>query len=577
MSALKGFINQNIGTLSKVLSGILVFQYDGFELTGGIAKIINNQVIIDGEATSRAVELSAAIGAVLDTLKSGKEYKTRLPKHALLVTAGMVCTMMDLPVDPQRPRKDNEMKELVKWELEPLFTEQNDIWMIGAVLLGRGYITREQRQDIAVNLELATSATGGRRLTRFGELAVEMGIVTRQQLDECLLLQERLVMMDEDVECGWQAEIIQDPDGTERSSWLGTAIGKSTRQKWVKAFQNNKISLDWIYPANTSSLGQVMPLSQADGEKVILEIHQEQLVCVRANSRYVVASETQKRSGMELTADICVDVCHEQMRPGVGVIYLVGGTPELASGIAAKLDRQVIPINDKSVYINAVASHLYGVSAISLGVRVKARDPSPPIYKNVEILRMAAIGIVFGGIITTETLTRMDIIFKQSELARLDKEFNEKLKLNKQMQGLNNESRKLMRKVKDKQVEVSEISKKLAVINNILIDRLELVPGLLVALKSSISDEVVIDGMIEDRAKTNTFILAGWALTDTSAQLFVNNLNSNLARWGLMVVDDAVIRQSNAYGVDGYMVTLMILPRPPEELSDSSFTRKRGS
>jgi len=574
MSVFSSLLKQNIGNLSKGLSGILVFQYDGFVLSGGVAKIVNGSVEMEGEAVSRAVELSAAIGEVLDALRPEKG---RLPRHAVLVSAGMVCTMMDLPVDPQKPRKDEEMKELVKWELEPLFTEQNDIWMIGAVLLGRGYITREQRQDIAVNLELATSATGGRRLTRFGELAVEMGIVTRAQLDECLLLQERLVMMDEDAECGWQAEIIQDPDGAERSAWLGTAIGQSTRQKWVKAFQNNKISLDWIYPANTSSIGQIMPSAQTEGEKVILEVHQEQLVCIRANNRYVLACHTQKRNGMELTADVCVDACHEQMRPGISVIYLVGGSPELASGIAVKLDRQVIPINDKQVYLKAVTTHLFGGAAGSLGVRVKAKDPSPPVYKNFEFLRLAAIGIVLGGIIGTEALTRYDILKKEQELERLDKEFNEKLKINKQMQGLNTQTKKLLSKVKEKQAEVSETTKKLAVINDILIDRLDLVPGLLTALKSSISDEVVIDAIIEDRAKTNHFLLSGWALTDTSAQLFVNNLNSSLSRWELMVIDDAVIRQSNTFGVAGYMLTLMIIPKPPEELGVGSFKQKRGS
>ena len=571
MSVFSSILKQNIGTLSKGINGILMFQYDGFLLTGSIAKIVNGAVEVEGEVTSRAVELSAAIGEVLDGLKPAKG---RLPKHAVLVSAGMVCTMMDLPVDPQKPRKDNEMKELVKWELEPLFTEQNDIWMIGAVLLGRGYITREQRQDIAVNLELATSATGGRRLTRFGELAVEMGVVTRSQLDECLLLQERLVMMDEDAECGWQAEIIQDPDGGERSAWLGTAIGQSTRQKWVKAFQNNKISLDWIYPANTSSASQIIPSAQSDGEKVILEVHQEQLVCVRANSRYLVACQTQKRSGLDLTVDACVDVCHEQMRPGIGVIYLVGGTPELASGIAVKLDRQVVPISDKTIYMKAAASHLFGISASPLGVRVKAKDPAPPVYKDIEILRLAAIAMVVGGILATEILTRYEILKKEQELAKLDKEFNEKLRLNKQIQGLSNETKQLLKKVKIKQTEVSETTKKLAVINDILIDRLDLVPGLMGALKSSISEEVVIDAIVEDRGKTNHFLLAGWALTDTSAQLFVNNLNSSLARWELMVIDDAVIRQSNAYGVAGYTVTLQIIPKPPEELAAGSFQKR---
>ncbi len=572
MSAFSKIFTGDLGALSRGFGGVLVFEYDGFLLTGGVAKQSDGKIEIEVQHSSSAVELTAAVGEVVAGLKNSG--RNRLPKHAVLVSAGMVSAMVDLPVDPKNPRKDNEMQELVKWELEPLFTQQNDIWMIGAVLLGRGYITREQRQEVAVSLELATSASGGRRLTRFGELAVEMGVVSRQQLDECLLLQERLVMMDEDVECGWQAQIIQDPDGGERSAWFCTAIGKGTRQKWARAFRNNKIILDWIYPANASSVTGVAVVGKQEGEKVIVEVHQEQILSLRLNNQYLVAVETHKRPELDMTADVCADVCHEQMRPGVGVVYLVGASPELASGLSTRLGREVISLSDKSLGLKGAFAHLTGGVANPLGVRVKAQDPAPPLYKNGDFIRIALIAFLVSTIVTSEILIRLEIQKRQEELVRLDKEFSEKKKLSEQMQQLNTETESVEKQVVTKQEKIAEVTKKLSVINDILIRRQNLVPGLLVALRDSISEEVVLDALVEDRAETNHFALVGWAMTDTAGQLFINNLNQNLSRWGLRIVNEAVIRQTNAYGVDGYSVTLEVIPKPPEELDDSGFTRQ---
>ncbi|MEM7173179.1 MAG: hypothetical protein AAF530_23650, partial [Pseudomonadota bacterium] len=151
--------------LPTVTSGpVLIFESDGFRLRGALLKPRRGTPELIGPFTSRSADPSNAISEILRQLKG---QVARLPKSVALVSASAVASIVDLPVTPDKPRPKAQMREMVRWELEPQFAQQNEVWMIGAIMEGRGLLTRDQRHEIAVDLE--TSSAGGKRVIRFGE------------------------------------------------------------------------------------------------------------------------------------------------------------------------------------------------------------------------------------------------------------------------------------------------------------------------------------------------------------------------------------------------------------------------
>ena len=57
-----------------------------------------------------------------------------MPKTVALVSANAVNAIVDLPVTPDKSRPKAQMNEMVRWELEPHMAQQNELWMIGAIV-----------------------------------------------------------------------------------------------------------------------------------------------------------------------------------------------------------------------------------------------------------------------------------------------------------------------------------------------------------------------------------------------------------------------------------------------------------
>ena len=137
---------------------VLVFETTGFELYGRIATAgLTPKYKLGDPVVSRAADFSKAVKEVKDQLKT----QTRiLPKTAVLTTPCASGDLLSLPVDPKKPRPRLQMAEMVRWELEELFVKLGDIWSLGAMLQGRGYITRDQRLEVKA---ARSGGPGGRR------------------------------------------------------------------------------------------------------------------------------------------------------------------------------------------------------------------------------------------------------------------------------------------------------------------------------------------------------------------------------------------------------------------------------
>ncbi|MDR0843362.1 MAG: hypothetical protein LBP68_08095, partial [Acidobacteriota bacterium] len=244
-----GTIKRRLGGIGSVLGGfrpgtasrLLVFESTGFALYGMVARrdITAETAQV---AVSWAPEPEAAVGEVLARLREmeGK----RLPGKAVLVTPSAVGRLVNLPVDPRNPQPPAQMRELVRWEVEELFVRHNDLWSLGALLVGRGYLAPAERLELE-------SASGERRTDP--DLYVEL-VGGRARIDECLAMQEQLLYADDELVLGWSPQAKEDEGGPW--TWYGAGIGDSVRTRWVRAFQKNKVFCATIHP----ELGAAIPL-----------------------------------------------------------------------------------------------------------------------------------------------------------------------------------------------------------------------------------------------------------------------------------------------------------------------------
>lgn len=291
---------------------LLAFQTGGFGLRGALVKNSKHLASITAVAESRNVDFTRAIAEVLDQLKV--EHKN-LPKQAILVTPSVISSIVELPVSPLRPRSDDEMRELIRWELEGTLTQQNKHWLIGSMLVERGYLTASQRDELVEELKIRQNQSGQDGLIRFGDLGVQLNYITQEQLEECFVLQGKLIAIDDDLAYGWQAEEPQlsqgisdeqllsaDEDGDSAHKWLVSGMSKSVRRRWVGAFNLNGIKVQAFYPSIGSSFA-LLPQRCSDQQHALLEIHQEQLAFISGHQNAVNEIRVEERQFGEVRQD----------------------------------------------------------------------------------------------------------------------------------------------------------------------------------------------------------------------------------------------------------------------------------
>ncbi|MEM7173105.1 MAG: hypothetical protein AAF530_23280, partial [Pseudomonadota bacterium] len=446
--------------------------------------------------------------------------------------------------------------------------QQNEVWMIGAIMEGRGLLTRDQRHEIAVDLE--TSSAGGKRVIRFGEMAVEKGFVTRDQLDECLMLREKLVVADDDIACGWQPFDLEDVDGSIRVSWYVCGIGETIRRQWAAAFSRNGLRLAWIYPLTGTAFAALDSLIEADTQRILIHVQQELLCCIRGQADKIISFRCERRSSRHIEDDPCMGICQEEMRPGIDRIYLQADDTSFATLIGDRLGRDVVPLPDGNASILGAGLHLMGQTPRELGVRLEASDPKPPLWKSADAIRIAIAACVLLAIATVEVSQRWKLSGMQARLTSLDQEFEETLNLNNALERTNKEIKRLRGEVSKRQAELATTREQLSIMQNVLLARRDRVPDIMAAVQEAINEEVVLDSLEEKKGSLENFTLAGWALSDTSGQLFISKLDRNLENLNLTVAEERLRRGRNRLNLDGFILELQIVPRPPSELSDQT-------
>ena len=536
---------------------VLVFESTGFHLYGAVASSTTSSVVILGTvALSSGTDMAAAVGEVLAQLKS--QSKKQLPKSAVLITPCAAGALHSLPVNPKKPRPEAQMAELVRWELEELLVQQSELWTLQALLMGRGDLSLEQRQEIE---------------TRAADEQVRLGtasfshLVDSERMDQALALQELWAGGDDtEMSTGWTG--LEGGDEEDGFLWSVAGIGAGIRDGWAKAFDRHNLRLGWIYPR----LGAGLPFVDGGGEGwILVDLLQEQVVLFRGLGRQPDYQTLRPCRMGQAEIEPLIEAVRDLVRPETRTIYLnapPGQAGEVASALAkafthssARVQRLTAEGGEDqglcTLSMQGVARHVLGLARGVPMVRIRAQDPPPPLWKRRELWPWAGIALLVMGIAAFETWARMQTAKNNAELIRLEVEYEQQMQLKRQVDAMANEARRLEGVLEGKQRELSSKEQMQGILDNVIRLRQDLVPGILEAIATAISEDMILD-IVEENDKRTSIRLEGWTMSDTEGQTFISRLNEQLDPWKYGVKESKLTRGRNWLGVDGYMFNIWL-------------------
>lgn len=574
-------------TLSKIKlpelnsSGLLVFQSGSFGLRAALFKADKDYASIKGIAESRQVDFTRAIAEIHQILK---KQHANVPRRCILISPSLQSSTLSLPVSPLKPKANGDMQELIRWEIEGATADDNKQWLIGSMLVERGYLTSSQREEIVTELEIRQSQGGDAAMTRFGDLAVELEYLTNTQLQECFTLQNKLIELDQDAIFGYQAELTDNPldsqfsglsddvlttnnDNQSEHQWLISGLGRSIRDRWYGAFELNGLTLTSFYPDNGASY-PALGLRTDEENQCLIEVHPSHLVFLSGSPRNLKTVNTKARHDGNLSLDEVLAICPDNIANISDNLYLHSPDDtldELSFALAEHLNIEIRPLaqaqpsfslpqgfsSNRLLPFIGIANHYLKFSEQGRACSVAAKDKEPPLWQKImqpkalmaiaaSVVLVAAVGFIFW--------MKMNLSAQEQRLVELKTRWETESKVKQQYGKVEAEYKKLATDIEHIKTEISLNNKLSDYLSKQLLPAATIVPGALSAIASSINQGVLIEQV---ELQLDSIIIDGRALKTRNASQFAQQLNENLKPWNFQVGDtqSSAAQEETADGV----------------------------
>lgn len=577
-------------------SSSLVFTHDNFVLRGALVrKGKDKKIEVIAETESMDVNPEQALTDVLEGLQ---ETQKRLPKKAVMASAAMVSAVLELPVDPKKPKPKKQMHELVRWELVEDLGVYNDQWTLGAVAVGRGCMTTAQRLDVVKKMAELRAESAGGRAPRFGDVAISEKYLSSQQHDACLDVQEQLAEPDDDLICDWKPFTQEEEEGKERHFWLCTGMGRFYRNHWARAFKTEGIKLSGFVPLAGLPSGVLGRELKDNSSILFLELLREQVLCFRMDMddlgrKAVTSLRVESRSNGELDMDMLSDLCLEHVDDKLKKVVISvpfdhdddgdgdgDDRDVIRSTLETRLDREVVSLaadkgfSGNTAFLAKLGANLLDpkVGAGAFMLQVPAADPPPPVYKNPAFFRYAIPVVLFGAMGANEAYTRFDTNKMQAELDGLKSSTKQTGQLTQAAREAAAKAQQLKSEISSKSVQLNAMKKEIARLQKIFL-RSSMPVEVFQILGRTVRNDVMLEKFIEPRnSKTPGFHLHAWAIDELRAESFVDALDRNLIDIGHEVVRRQIFAEKNRYGIQGTGIDLWVVPS--SEVSPDKKTKK---
>ncbi|MGE3809156.1 MAG: hypothetical protein AB7K24_31210, partial [Gemmataceae bacterium] len=562
-----------------------------------------DRLVVERMAISRSIDSVKALHEAIAQLQP-----VELPGRAIVVTPEVIPAVLELPVDPAKPRAAAQMLDLVRWEMETYLAQYAPARQIGDILIGRGHLTADQVREVLQEVEkrkrdsLISRTPGDRRtVSRFGDTAVELGLIERAQLEECLNLQESMHAGEEDY-CYSYAGQPGAPGAEGRHPWLVACVHRAVRDRWEQAFGQEKLRLDGLYPL-VGTASAAMPEENARGSSGILELQAGLVAATRVQDGVVVGMQIHYTAGRSPGVNTYVDLLGHDAR---GPIWLAGrhahlrNLPrELPELLHRETDFIQMPIESASPETRGNQAAMLGAYASATGragakraLGVPARDPAPPLWQRPQMhvaAVVSALVLLVGSVEMSlakwkkRLETDKPVLDQLAQRKRLAEDAKAKLARAKQIQADITKSNKelelaradadhfegaLHRKVFE---EWRKANLRRICLEKEVPRRGKLVPAMLDAMAKSAGGDVAVEKIVEkDIDEISVF---AWSLDETSAQRFAQALEKTLAPWEMGVVGVHLRSAKGRLDLEGFEFEIKLGRLPPEAPAARSETR----
>lgn len=554
----------NILPFSRRPGTLLVCETDGFSLRAAVISRTGQQLTAGYVAESRAQDFKQAVAEVVASLK---QQGWKGGGRAALLMPGVISALVELPVSPDKPRPPLQMQELVRWELEPLLMQHTTIWGIGRIGVGLGYLDEAQAREILARQQGKFQGKDGGEtklemysIKRFGDLAIELGYITRAQLDEAINRQNWMRMEGDEISCGWQA-IATGPGVAGPYPWLASAINHGMMRRWVEAFAGQRIALEYLFPMAGCAAANLTPKVP----HVILEAGGGQVAGMRLGEAGIEAIVTHE-SALNGVMEACLETYHGLTPPDPETLWLAvgeGSASALASSLSGIVGREVKVLQAETAGVpEAVSAGMSGAARLIFGMAggrhccaVPTRGPKIPLTARPQFRLAAGGALLLAGIVLAEGVFQVRQSLAEDAAARVNKQAAEMDAAVARVQALIKQKEDIQ--AKKAEAEAAEL--RAAFYTEELPRRARLLQALFDELNATVTDAVVIDRIAEEPKKG--VLLNAWALSDAAAQQFALSLNRSVDALGLAVVEVRVAQKNGRLNLPGYGLTLRIVDK----------------
>ena len=539
----------------------LLLAWDVCGLKAAIHVVAAGKPCIVATAESKQARFAAALDEVRSHLAGQSVVR---PRRAALAARTLLPGIVELPVAPHTPRPARQMRELIQSELEPLLAEFGSLWSLGALLEARAYLSTADRER--VTLEEAVRREGRRTPLRYGETALEMALIERAALDECLELQEHLQNLDGELVAGWRGRF-----AAGRPLWLGCGVAAGTHRHWQETLAERDLRLavclplTWLASEAASNGGD-----HGDGAAAIcLELHREEVVAVLRQDGEVLATRSEGRLERRLRADWLARLLSEwnsETRSSVELVCLHADDEAAAQGIAEDLSLYTgyptrLRTADESwrrVWLNLASE---GANPASRLPRLVERDLRDALWTSHDFRRLAVIGTLVAALGVIEGVQQYQLYELNATVADRSRLEREKSQTSQRESHFNAELNELAASLDASRRQLEPLVNDRERLKAIVTMRQKL-PDLLLMLAEAVGNDAVLDSLRNSKVGSNatSVQVVAWSPSYTGAQAFVGRIAERTRELGYGVSQTEIVERKGRNNQLGHAVSFWLVP-----------------
>lgn len=528
-------------------------------------------------ADSRQATFSSALA---DTLKQLQTRAEKIPRRTALALHHQRPGIVDLPVDPDKPRPDAQMRELLRNDLEPLLAEFGSLWTLGALLHARHYLTAADRDRVV--LEESLRRQDRRTPLRYGETALELGLIDRASLNECLELQESLQFIDSELKCAWKGFA-----DSGKKHWQACALSARQYRQCEEALEQHGLSLDTVLPLSWLSSERHTDKDFGEVQQLSLELHAEEVVAIQRQRGRIIAVTSEGRMERPLHSDWLhrlIDAWASEARAEITLYCLDPADEEEALQVSHDLEltsghptRLVSAAETWAGLWPALLAEASSSDPDHRLPRLVARELRGKPWKNPDFLRVGALLASLSLLLAVEGFQRLQRHQAEQKLADIAKKESDEQKRNQLTLKASVEILQIARELETTRTTLEPLINERTRLEMIASMRRYL-PDLMLMLAQATGNDAVLERVGNSAGSNDATAIRveAWSPSYTGAQDFVNRVAEQTRRLNYGVAQTEFKEERGRNQKIGYRIAFWLMQEADELEQGESLAAPAG-